>query len=132
MSASKAKPRIFDIKEYSEKVKATLSNLEKMQQPGQQSGKGGKTDVLNAAKKEIQELLKKGYTTKQIADALSNDIFGILPKTITQLVSTKQTKATSKGSHTPPPPAKQKEPHATSTVNKSQGKKPVTTISDVE
>ena len=132
MSDAKPKPRIFDIKEYSEKVKATLSNLEKTQQPGQQSGKGGKTDVLNAAKKEIQELLKKGYTAKQIADALSNDIFGILPKTITQLVSTKQTKATSKGSHTPTAPAEQKGQPLTSTVAKSQGKKPVTTISDVE
>ena len=132
MSASKAKPRIFDIKEYSEKVKATLSNLEKMQQPGQQSGKGGKTDVLNAAKKEIQELLKKGYTAKQIADALSNDIFGILPKTITQLVGVKQAKTTAKGSHTPPAPAGQNGQPLTSTVAKSQSKKPVTEISDVE
>ena len=131
MSDAKSKPRIFDIKEYSEKVKATLSNLEKTQQPGQQSGKGGKTDVLNAAKKEIQELLKKGYTAKQIADALSNDIFGILPKTITQLVGTKQAKVTAKGSHTPPPTDRKGQP-AISTVAKSQSQKPVTIISDVE
>lgn len=131
MNDAKSKPRIFDIKEYSEKVKATLSNLEKTQQPGQQSGKGGKTDVLNAAKKEIMELLKKGYTAKQIADALSNDIFGILPKTITQLVGTKQAKVTAKGSHAPPPTDQKGQP-AISTVAKSQGQKPVTTISDVE
>lgn len=128
MTDSKTKPRIFDIKEYSEKVKAALSNLESTQQPGQQSGKGNKTDVLLATKKEISDLMKKGYTAKQIADALSNDIFGILPKTITQMVGGKQAKSR----HTPSRPDGVKtQPTASNTV-KSQGAKPVTEISDVD
>lgn len=132
MTDSKTKPRIFDIKEYSEKVKAALAKLESTQQPGQQSGKGNKTDVLQASKKEITDLVKKGYTAKQIADALSNDIFGILPKTITQMISGKQTKTTAKSRHTPPRPSQEKAQQEVSNPVKSQGKKPVTEISDVE
>lgn len=132
MTNSKAKPRVFDIKEYSEKVKAALSKLESTQQPGQQSGKGNKTDVLMASKKEISDLMKKGYTAKQIADALSNDIFGILPKTITQMISGKQTKTIAKNRNIPLSPVEQQpQPTAENTV-KQQVKKPVTEISDVE
>ena len=96
MIDSKAKPKFFDIEEYKGKVKAALSKLESTQQPGEKSGKGNKTDVLQATKKEISDLVKKGYTAKQIANALSNDIFGILPKTITQMMSSEQANSTAK------------------------------------
>lgn len=132
MTDLKAKPRIFNIKEYSEKVKAALAKLESTQQPGQQSGKGNKTDVLQATKKEISDLVKKGYTAKQIADALSSDIFGILPKTITQMIGGKQAKTTAKIRHAPPINAEEKTQPTASNPVKSQGKKPVTEISDVE
>ena len=75
----------FDIEEYARKAKAALEKLEKTQQPGDVKGKGGKADVILAIKEEIQRLLKKGYTSKQIALALKDDVFGILPKTITEI-----------------------------------------------
>lgn len=81
--------RTFDIAEYKEKVKAALAKLEKTQQPGEQTGSGSKTEVLAAAKEEIKAVLAKGYTAKQVADAMKDDVFAILPKTITELVAKK-------------------------------------------
>ena len=131
MTDSKAKQKLFDIKEYSEKVKATLIKLKSTQQPGQKSGKGNKTDVLQATKMEISDLVKEGYTVKQIADALSNDIFGILPKTITQMMN-EQAKTTAISKDTKPRKSEKKAQPETSNSVKSQGKKPVTEIGDVE
>lgn len=91
MSEKTTKPRLFEVKEYSAKILASLSNLEKSQQPGEHSGKATKTVVLEVAKNAIKDMLEKGYTAKQIADALSSDVFGILPKTITQMMTTKST-----------------------------------------
>ena len=132
MTDTKTKPKTFDIKEYSEKVKAAFIKLKSTQRPGQKSGKGNKTDVLKATKMEISDLVKEGYTVKQIADALSNDIFGILPKTITQIMGDKQAKTTVKSRKKPPLYAEKKaQPEATNAV-KSKGKKPVTEITDVD
>lgn len=87
-------PRLFDIAEYAEKAKAALSRLEKTQQPGEITGKGGKSDVLLAVKDEIKKLLEKGYTSKQIALAFKDDVFGILPKTITEIAVGKRSSKT--------------------------------------
>ena len=87
-------PRLFDIAEYTEKAKAALSRLEKTQQPGEVAGKGGKSDVLLAVKDEIKKLLEKGYTSKQIALAFKDDVFGILPKTITEIAVGKRSNKT--------------------------------------
>lgn len=38
--------RLFDVSEYAEKARAALIALEKAQQPGEISGKGSKSDVL--------------------------------------------------------------------------------------
>ncbi len=81
--------RSFNVQEYADKVMATLARLEKEQKPGQQTGTGSKMDVLHAVKGEIVDLIKKGYTAKQIADALKDDVFAILPKTITELTGAK-------------------------------------------
>ena len=81
--------RSFDIAEYADKVRAALKRLEQDQKPGQQSGTGTKTEVLQEAKADIVEMLKKNFTAKQIADAIKNDVFGILPKTITELAGSK-------------------------------------------
>jgi hypothetical protein len=87
--ATETKKQLYDIREYADKVKASLAKLEQEKKPGEQVGKGGKSEVLLAAKDEIQKLIEKGYTAKQIAEALSgDDVFGILPKTITQLFAT--------------------------------------------
>lgn len=134
MNEPTTKQRLFDIETYSNKVRDSLKKLEQTQQPGQQSGKGSKTAVLEAAKAEIQELVKKGYTPKQIADALSSDVFGIIPKTITQLIGGKassrktKTKAgTSPARHTPARASNEQKPQANLTRNK-----PVTQLDDVE
>ena len=130
MNAQTTKQRLFEVNEYSEKVRKCLKKLEETQQPGEQSGKGNKSVVLEATKAQIQELIKKGYTTKQIADALSNDVFGILPKTITQLIGTKTATRKPKIKHTPAPPADTSK--APFTQGTQQRKKPVTEITDVE
>lgn len=130
MNTQQTKQRLFEISEYSEKVRESLKKLAETQQPGEQSGKGNKTVVLEATKAQIQELIKKGYTAKQIANALSNDVFGILPKTITQLIGAKAASNKPKIRHT------SATPDNTSQTPVPQGaqqrKKPVTEITDVE
>lgn len=78
--------QLFDVAEYAEKARAALAKLEKTQQPGERAGKGGKNDVLHAVRSEVKAMLDKGYTTQQIAEAFKSDVFGILPKTITQVM----------------------------------------------
>lgn len=115
-------PRLFDIAEYAEKAKAALSRLEKTQQPGELAGKGGKSDVLLAVKDEIKRLLEKGYTSKQIALAFKDDVFGILPKTITEIAigkrdnKTNTTPRVKRKTHPRPAP-----PVASSQVSASAG-----------
>ena len=83
--------RMYDIEEYAKKAKAVLSKLEQTQKPGEIAGKGNKSDVVMAIKSDIQKLMEKGYTSKQIATALKEgDVFGILPKTITEIVQGKK------------------------------------------
>ncbi len=76
----------YEIAEYVMKTRAALARLREEQRPGEQSGSGTKTDVLRAVREELSELLNEGYTVQQIAEALRNDVFGILPKTITLIV----------------------------------------------
>lgn len=80
------KQRAFNIEEYSNKARTALQRLREEQKPGQQA-LGGKAEIVRAVKDEIQKLLDDGYTEKQIAEAFSEDVFGILPKTITEIVS---------------------------------------------
>lgn len=89
--------RTYDIKEFSEKALEALKRLEQHQKPGQ-ALTGGKKDVLLAVKDEIKALMGKGYSAQQIAEAFQQDVFGILPKTITELIdgskkSTRKAKA---------------------------------------
>lgn len=91
MMATDSKPkaqRKFDIEATSTQLRDALCALEAREKPGQSNGKGSKTDVLEAAKADIQALLAKGYTAAQIANAITNDVFKILPKSITQIVKT--------------------------------------------
>lgn len=90
MSDQTKAQHLYDADEYKAKIFAALEKLEKTEKPGQISGKSKKTELLQATKLEIQALVDKGYTTKQIATALSKDVFGILPKSITQLIAGKQ------------------------------------------
>jgi len=119
--------RLFEMSEYSKKVLESLKKLEETQSPGEKSGKGNKTAVIESVKPQIQAMIKNGYTIKQISDALSRDVFGILPKTITQLIGAKSSSKKLSVKRTAP---------ASVQVEKlavvQQRKKPVTEISDVE
>jgi hypothetical protein len=81
------KPRLFVLDEVSSRITAALNKLEETQKPGQSTGKVTKSEVLKAHEKAIKDLHAKGYSVKQIALAIKNDVFDILPKTITQIVS---------------------------------------------
>ena len=76
----------YEIAEYVMKTRAALNRLREAQRPGEQGGAGTKTDVLRAVREELSGLLNDGYTVQQIAEALRNDVFGVLPKTITTIV----------------------------------------------
>ncbi len=99
----------YNIEEYAQKARKALDKLREEKQPGEKTGTGGKTEVLSAVKPEIERLIKEGYTAQQIADALQNDVFRILPKTITQMMNPKARKPrkpkTQQKTDTPPAPA---------------------------
>ena len=76
----------YEMAEYVMKTRAALNRLREAKRPGERGGAGTKTDVLRAVREELSGLLSAGYTAQQIAEALRNDVFGILPKTITQIV----------------------------------------------
>jgi hypothetical protein len=75
----------YDIQDYRNRVIAALEKLRTTQKPGDVSGSGTKTEVLTASREEIEKAIEAGYTPRQIADALKDGVFGVLPKTITQL-----------------------------------------------
>ncbi len=75
----------YEIQNYRNRVTAALEKLRSTQNPGDISGTGTKTEVLIASRAEIESIIAAGYTPRQIAEALKADVFGILPKTITQL-----------------------------------------------
>jgi hypothetical protein len=127
--------RVFDIEEYANKARTALEKLKQTQQPGEKSGKGGKADVLQAVKSEIKSLMSEGYTAKQIAEAFKDDVFGILPKTITEIAGEKTKKkaapSTRKTHPRPAPPLSSVEESKNDTTHKTN-KQPATTITDVD
>ena len=76
----------YEIAEYVMKTRAALNRLREAQRPGEQGGAGTKTEVLRAVREDLNGLLNDGYTVQQIAEALRDDVFGILPKTITTIM----------------------------------------------
>ena len=92
--------RDYDITEYASKALSALHKLEQTQQPGQMVS-GGKTDVVRHIKDDIKALMEKGYTTQQISDALKVDVFSILPKSITEIVTGKKQAKPRKATTTP-------------------------------
>ncbi|EQD25369.1 MAG: hypothetical protein D084_Lepto4C00165G0002 [Leptospirillum sp. Group IV 'UBA BS'] len=104
-------PRSFDIPATADRARKALNALRDRQKPGERAGKGSKTDVIRTIKSEIQTLLREGFTAQQIAEAFREDVFSILPKTITQVVG--------------PMPKKSKKPP---TERKRQAVSPTATI----
>ena len=85
--------RTYDISTTAEAARKAFDRLRAQHQPGERTGKGSKTEVIRTLKKEIQALLREGYTGQQIADALKDDVFSILPKTITEIVGPPPTRS---------------------------------------
>ena len=91
------KRELFDATEYTQKMDLMIEKL-RTRPPGEAVGQVGKNDILAMRREALQQLIKDGYTIQQIAEAIKEDIFSILPKTITEIVTPKKssTAATTK------------------------------------
>lgn len=76
---------LYDLDTYKSKALEAIAKL-KSQPVQKKKGPVGKVEVLNEVKAEILELVDAGYSIKSICDAFANDVFKILPKTITQII----------------------------------------------
>jgi len=125
--------RLFDIKTESERIALALANLKDNEKPGEASGKGTKTVILMQQEAAIKELHEAGYTVQQIAKAMSNDVFGILPKSITQLLNKHAASRKKQPKQVAQPTAnKAAETPVAATANTPENSKQVTEIGDVE
>ena len=88
------KRELFDAAQYDAKMTAMIEKL-RTQKPGQLVGMIGKKDVLTPHRAELKKLFDDGYTLLQIAEAMKNDVFSILPKTLTEVIQNKTKKARS-------------------------------------
>lgn len=79
------KRELYDVDEYKAKMDAALAKLW-TKPPGEVTGKVGKNVILGMCIPEVRELLDNHYTVNDIVAALKDDVFRILPKTITQLL----------------------------------------------
>ena len=125
--------RLFDIKTESERIAQALKNLKANEKPGEASGMGTKTVILMQQEAAIKELHDAGYTVQQIAKAMSNDVFGILPKSITQLLNKHATSRKNKPKRVTQPAAdKAAATPVVAAANAPIKSKQVTQIGDVE
>jgi len=78
--------RAYDIEQYAAKGTSAIDQMMATQQAGKRV-KGSKHDVCMAMRDKLKLAFDAGYTVQQIADALKDgDVFGILPKTIMEIV----------------------------------------------
>lgn len=95
-AATKAKePRFFDAAIYAKKLQDALTELAK-KTPGELSGSVGKSEILKSGTAQMLQLVEAGFTLKQISDAISNDVFKILPKSLTEALHGKKEKTVRK------------------------------------
>lgn len=88
MATTQTKRELFDASEYIEKMDLMIEKL-RTKKPGELAGKVGKNEILTMRREALQQLLKDGYTINQISEAMKDDVFSILPKTITEIVNDK-------------------------------------------
>ena len=88
MMATK-KRELFDAAEYTQKMDLMIEKL-RTRPPGEAVGQVGKNDILAMRREALQQLIKDGYTIQQISEAIKENVFSILPKTITEIVSPKK------------------------------------------
>jgi hypothetical protein len=132
-SGNAKQTRLFDIKTESERIAQALANLKANEKPGEASGMGTKTVILMQQEAAIKELHEAGYTVQQIAKAMSNDVFGILPKSITQLLNKNTTSRKRQPKRVAQPAAdKAASPHVADPGNTPIKSKQLTQIGDVE
>lgn len=91
MTTTKTKRELFEASEYIEKMDLMITKL-RTKKPGELAGKVGKNDILMMRREALQQLVKDGYTIHQIAEAMKDDVFSILPKTITEIVGSRNKK----------------------------------------
>lgn len=89
--ATAKKRELFDAKEYAKKIDLMIANL-RTKKPGEVAGNVGKNEILAMRREALQQLVKDGYTVNQIAEAMKDDVFSILPKTITEIIGNKNKK----------------------------------------
>lgn len=82
------KRELFDAAEYVKRMDLMIAKL-RTKTPGEAVGKVGKNEILTMRREALQQLVKDGYTVNQIAEAMKDDVFSILPKTITEMVKPK-------------------------------------------
>ena len=79
------KRELFDAAEYVKRMDLMIAKL-RTKTPGEAVGKVGKNEILTMRREALQQLVKDGYSVNQIAEAMKEDVFSILPKTITEMV----------------------------------------------
>ena len=84
------KREMFDAAEYVKRMDLMIAKL-RTKTPGEAVGKVGKNEILTMRREALQQLVKDGYSVNQIAEAMKEDVFSILPKTITEMVKPKLT-----------------------------------------
>lgn len=84
------KRELFDAAEYVKRMDLMIAKL-RTKTPGEAVGKVGKNEILTMRREALQQLVKDGYSVNQIAEAMKEDVFSILPKTITEMVKQKVT-----------------------------------------
>ena len=84
------KRELFDAAEYVKRMDSMIAKL-RTKTPGEAVGKVGKNEILTMRREALQQLVKDGYSVNQIAEAMKEDVFSILPKTITEMVKPKLT-----------------------------------------
>jgi hypothetical protein len=116
------KKRKFDLEKGLADFRAGLEKL-RQTPPPKTATLVGKAELLAAAKAEIAQMYKDGYTLQMIADALSNgDQYGILPSAVKAVLKTPRgsKKAITKQSTSLASESKPKEEAKLSSNNKEQ------------
>lgn len=106
------KRELFEVEDAKLMIKKAITNLRKTV-PGTVSGKVGKNQAMELFKEDFKKLLKEGYTTKQIAQAMKEDAFSILPKTITSILKEKPAEKRVKKTETKPKSTKTEDAKST-------------------
>ena len=82
------KREMFDAAEYVKRMDLMIEKL-RTKTPGEAVGNVGKNEILTMRREALKKLLDDGYTVNQIAEAMREDVFSILPKTITEILKPK-------------------------------------------